>query len=70
MNWILQHQIISFVGGFALLNAAVQAMDTPTEKDGRGYRYIYRFGHLLCFNFQYALKAQFPAFVPAVKEQQ
>jgi hypothetical protein len=50
---------------FAVLNAAVQAMEPPTEKNGPGYRYLYRFAHLVAFNFKYALRAKFPDYVPA-----
>lgn len=52
------------LGGFILLNAAVQTLDEPTEHDGKLYRKLYRFAHLVAFNFQYALRAKFPEYIP------
>ncbi len=69
IDLIQQHPVIVAVIGFALLNAVVQAMEAPTERDGRGYRYIYRLGHLIAFNFQYALRAKFPDYVPEIAEK-
>lgn len=61
---IIAHPLVTAIIGFAIFNAAVQAMEAPNEHSGPGYRYVYRLGHLLAFNFQYALRAKFPDYVP------
>lgn len=61
---VTSHPVTSVIVAFAVFNAMVQAMEKPTEKDGRLYRYVFRLGHGLCFNFQYALKAKFPEYIP------
>jgi hypothetical protein len=60
---------IAIVIGFAFLSAAVGAMEKPTEKDGPLYRYTYRLGHLLVFNFQYAIRTKFPEYVPPQEQE-
>jgi cytosine/uracil/thiamine/allantoin permease len=60
---------IAIVVGFGVLNALVGAMEKPTEKDGPLYRYTYRVGHLLAFNFQYAIRKQFPDYVPPQEQE-
>jgi hypothetical protein len=66
---ILQHPVIAMIVAFAIVNASVQAMEKPTEKNGAGYRYLYRFGHLVAFNFQYAARSKFPEYVPEIAEK-
>lgn len=48
----------------AVVNTLVGAMEEPTEKNGPLYRYIYRLGHALSLNFQYAFTKKFPAYQP------
>jgi hypothetical protein len=64
LHLIAAHPIVSTLAGMALLNSAVGAMEKPNEKNGQLYRYIYRFGHILCFNVKFALKAKFPEYIP------
>lgn len=49
---------------FAIFSAAVQALEKPDATSGKGYRFAYRFAHFLAFNFQYAIRAKFPQYVP------
>lgn len=64
LQLISLHPVISTLIGLAVFNALVQAMEEPTEKDGRGYRYVYRASHLIAYNFKYALQKKFPDYVP------
>ena len=58
------HPLMLAFCAFAVFNAAVQALEKPSAFDSPRYRFLYRFLHLLAFNFQYALTEKFPEYTP------
>lgn len=41
---------------YVVFNAAVQALEEPTENDGRRYRFLYNFAHALACNINVVRK--------------
>lgn len=61
---IQSHPATALFVTMAVTNTLVGAMEEPNEKSGPGYRYLYRLGHALSLNFQYAFTKKFPAYQP------
>jgi hypothetical protein len=65
---IQQHPTLAFIVGYGIFASVVGAMEKPTEKNGPGYRYIYRLGHMLAFNWGHAIRVKFPEYIPGKAE--
>lgn len=52
------------VACYWIFNAAVEAMPAPTEHDGAGYQWAYKFLNTLSGNVQEAFKSKIPGAKP------
>ena len=59
---IQSHPTTALFAAEIALNTLVGAMEEPTAQSGQLYRYVYRLGHALSLNFQYAFTKKFPTY--------
>ena len=61
-TFIVHHWLaITLISGWLLMNA-ISAMPTPDASSGKGYKWLFAFGHLLAANGPRLVATLFPAF--------
>lgn len=59
--WMVAHPTTTAMTAFWLFSNAVSAMPTPSDKDGKGYRWAFGFLHSLAGNAARLVAVKYPS---------